>query len=364
MAKCRICNRTGNNVAGTLELCRSCILEHPHEAINISNEAHARSRIPYHLPISMPKEPNGLQCNICTNECRIPNTKLGYCGVQENHGGHFRGISSFEAKFFKSLEPIPGNCTAGWICPGGSNSGFPDYSHSEGPETGYRALRVFYHTCSFNCLFCKSWHFRDETLKRLSFSRKELLSKVKEKTACISFHGGDPGPYAEFSLKTAQMVRKKRDGKILRICWEINGAMSRKYLDQVIDLSMESGGVIKYDLKALDENLHIALTGVSNSPTLENFQILGSRFDERGDVPVCVASTPMIPGYVEAEEIRKIAGFIASVNPNIPYTLLAFKPEHYMKDLPPTSRELAIKCLDSAKEAGLTKVRVDKSLEL
>jgi pyruvate formate lyase activating enzyme len=71
-----------------------------------------------------------------------------------------------------------------------------------------------------------------------------------------------------------------------------------------------------------------------------------------------VASTLLIPGYVEMEEVAKIATFIASLNPGIPYALLAFYPHFFMSDLPTTSRRHAQECLQVAKEAGLNNVRV------
>jgi pyruvate formate lyase activating enzyme len=61
------------------------------------------------------------------------------------------------------------------------------------------------------------------------------------------------------------------------------------------------------------------------------------------------ASTLLVHGYVDAEEVGNIARFIAEVNPNIPYTLLAFYPQYVMTDLPITSREQALQCYNAAK---------------
>ncbi len=53
-----------------------------------------------------------------------------------------------------------------------------------------------------------------------------------------------------------------------------------------------------------------------------------------------------------------IAAFIASLNPSIPYSLLAFHPQFYMNDLPTTSRAQAERCEAAAAEAGLTRVKI------
>lgn len=68
--------------------------------------------------------------------------------------------------------------------------------------------------------------------------------------------------------------------------------------------------------------------------------------------------TVCIPGYIDKEEVAKIAAFVASLNPEIPFSLLAFHPQFFMGDLPTTSRQLALECLEAAKGAGLNNVRV------
>jgi pyruvate formate lyase activating enzyme len=121
---------------------------------------------------------------------------------------------------------------------------------------------------------------------------------------------------------------------------------------------MRSGGSVKFDLKAWDENLHIALTGATNRRTLENFSRAASRFRERPSPSPVIANSLLVPGYMDAEEIGKIARFIASVNTDVPYSLLAFYPHFYMSDMPLTSRRLAEECREAALEAGLKRVRI------
>ena len=76
------------------------------------------------------------------------------------------------------------------------------------------------------------------------------------------------------------------------------------------------------------------------------------------DLPLVIASTLLVPGYVDAREVGLIAGFIASLNPNIPYALLALAPQFYMQDLPRTSVGHAEAAEEAARAAGLTNVRI------
>jgi pyruvate formate lyase activating enzyme len=71
-----------------------------------------------------------------------------------------------------------------------------------------------------------------------------------------------------------------------------------------------------------------------------------------------IASTLLVPGYIDGAEIKFIARFIASISPDIPYSLLAFHPHFYMSDMPLTPKSMATKCLKSAREAGLKTVRI------
>jgi pyruvate formate lyase activating enzyme len=71
-----------------------------------------------------------------------------------------------------------------------------------------------------------------------------------------------------------------------------------------------------------------------------------------------VASTLLVSGYIDSDEIFNIASFISGINPDIPYALLAFHPDYLMNDLPFTSREHANSCIDAARSAGLKNVKI------
>jgi pyruvate formate lyase activating enzyme len=154
------------------------------------------------------------------------------------------------------------------------------------------------------------------------------------------------------------MALEKKEGEILRICWETNGSMNETLLDEAADISLRSGGCVKFDIKAWSEEIHIALCGVSNQRTLSNFKRLSTRLSQRPDPPLLIASTLLVPGYIDEEEIENIARFIAGLNPEIPYSLLGFFPQFFMSDLPKTSLGHAESCLRVAQNAGLKRVRI------
>jgi len=185
-----------------------------------------------------------------------------------------------------------------------------------------------------------------------------MLQSVNKNNACVCYFGGDPTPQLPYLLNASRMLRERNEDRTLRICWETNGAMSKKLIEDVVDSALLSGGCIKFDLKAWNENLHISLTGITNRRTLENFERVAKWIPSRSEPPLLIASTLMVPGYIDAQEIGGIAEFIASLDPEIPYSLLAFHPDYKMTDLAASSRNQARECLDAARRAGLRRVRV------
>jgi pyruvate formate lyase activating enzyme len=358
MAQCSLCEQNSEDISKTLSVCLRCIRQRPQEALKITARAHRESRATFGLPPSPPDNSEGLSCNICVNRCRIAENEIGYCGLRRNHNGRLVGVSSTTGKLSWYHDPLPTNCVADWVCPGGTGAGYPKFANRCGAETGFKNLAVFFQGCSFNCLFCQNWHFRNETFTSSYREVGELVADVDEQTSCICYFGGDPSPQMPFSLMASRQAREKATGRILRICWETNGSINPDLIDQMLEITNDSGGCVKFDLKAWDPSLHIALTGVTNQRTMSNFARAAEKIDRRQDPPLLVANTLLVPGYIDREEVAAIAGFIANLDPDIPYSLLAFHPQFFMSDMPTTSKALANQCRQAAQDTGLNNVRI------
>ena len=358
MALCTLCERNSPDISQALSVCLTCIRRRPQEALAIAAKLHRQSRLEFGLPPAPPDEPEGVPCRVCMNRCRIPVNETGYCGLRCNQDGHLEGVTSTSGKMSWYHDPLPTNCVADRVCPGGTGCGFPRYAYRRGPETGFKNLAVFFQGCSFNCLFCQNWHFKKETFTAPFHSVEDLLADVDARTSCICYFGGDPAPQMPFSFKASKQARQKATDRILRICWETNGSMSPDRLDQMIEIAMESGGCVKFDLKASDPVLHRVLTGVSNQATLDNFRRAAEKISLRPVPPLLVASSLLLPGYIDPAEVASIAELIAGLNTDIPYNLLAFHPQYLMSDLPVTLKAQAMECLQVARDCGLTRVRL------
>ena len=360
MGKCRCCGTESLTISSRLGYCGPCLRNHFDQVWPDIQTLHHQSRQDFHLPLEPPRDPQGKTCTLCLHACQIPEGGMGYCGARRVERGRLKGGSAAGAGLSFYHDPLPTNCVADFFCPGGTGRGHPTYANVDGPEKGYFNLAVFYHACNFNCLFCQNWTFKNSTFAGVRVSGEKLARAAHSRTACVCYFGGDPTPQLPHALAASRLATAaaKEDGHRLRICWETNGAMQEGWLKPLAESSLGNGGIIKFDLKAFSPEVHQALTGVSNSQTLKNFAALAPRVKERPEVPLLTCSTLMVPGYVDLEEIHGLARFIATLNPDIPYSLLAFYPQFYLNDLPTTSRDFAFKARQVALEAGVKRVNL------
>ncbi len=353
--QCAVCGQAARLLPAVLSVCADCVRGRPEEALPPILKAHGRIRREFDLPPEAPRTPGGVACTLCANACRLGEGELGLCGLRTARQGRLVHLAGTPRGALVSWydDPLPTNCVADWVCGGSRVATTP-------AGRGKVNLAVFYQACTFDCVFCQNWHFRLERPPG-RVSARRLAAQAHARTHCVCYFGGDPTPQMPHALATSHLLAERG----LTICWETNGSMHPRFLDRAVDLSLRSGGCVKFDLKAYDENLHLALTGVSNRRSLENFRRAAGRIPERlvsggeqAAVPLVVAATLLVPGYVDAEEVGCIARFIASIDPNIPYSLLGFHPHFFLPDLPRTSVRHASEAEAAARAAGLTRVRV------
>jgi len=324
ISRCKVCGEESIYISETLGVCLKCIRERPDEALELCKSAHAKVRERFGLPVDPPRDEGGIECRICSNRCTIGKDSKGYCGLRRNVDGK---IESLEGVITAYLDPLPTNCCAGWFCQGNR-------------EDGYN-LAVFPYGCTFDCLFCQNWEHKLID-PRIRMSEDDILRMAK-KANCVCYFGGTPEPQLPFLLRVSDAIL---DEKKVRICWEWNGTGNRKLVERSAELSERSGGIIKFDLKAFDKNLHLALTGRPNDAVLENFEYVANEFGR----DILTATTLLVPGYVDEREIQEIVRFISSLDPEIPYSLLVFHPDFMMMDLPITPKEQAYRCYQVAKK--------------
>ena len=358
--ECGICGEKSKFIVDSLKICVDCLREHPKEALPYIREAHARIRTLFELPPHPPKSPNGIPCNVCANECRIGEKETSYCGLKRNTQGKLESLTRPQSGVLHSyVDSQVTNCCAAWFCPAGTSTGYPQYTYRPGPEYGYYNLAIFFYGCNFDCLFCQNSSHKD-VLAGKATTIRDLVKRTKRNSSisCWCFFGGSPEPQLPFAIRASEAVIEEMSTRILRICFEWNGCGNPKLVHKATEISLVSGGNIKFDLKCFNPTISHALSGVPNTRAYENFEMIAHEFyPQRPDLPVLTATTLLVPGYIDAIEVEQIAEFIANLNPEIPYSLLVFHPDFMMTDLPITPLKQVIACYKTAKK-HLTRVRI------
>ena len=75
---------------------------------------------------------------------------------------------------------------------------------------------------------------------------------------------------------------------------------------------------VEVGIKAIDDKLHRHYTGVSNASILENVKKV---YDWGKKLLI---ESVLIPDYIDAEEVEKVARFISSIDPEIPFVVLPY----------------------------------------
>ncbi len=364
MGKCLLCGKTGNTVSNVIGVCVECLRNKSRKALEIALKSHIEWRRKHGLPSVPPQYEDGRRCSLCVNECRIPKGGRGYCGVIVNDNGVLRNVAGVNrAIVLWYLDPHPTNCVAEPVCPATTSRGYPKYTRLRGVEYGYYNLAVFFGGCNLDCLFCQNWEHREMPFRLLPnhiHSVSELVeAALNPKVTCICYFGGDPGPHITFALVASRIIARKAKEKneVKRICWETNGLENPAIMREMARISLETGGIVKIDFKAWTPSVYQALTGIDGVERVkENIRTVAELMEKRPEPPLLVVSTLLVPGYVDLYEVRRIAEFLVEVNPQIPYVLLGFHPDHRLLDLPRTSRSHMFEAYRIARNVGLKEV--------
>ncbi len=164
----------------------------------------------------------------------------------------------------------------------------------------------------------------------------------------IAFTGGDLMCQPDFYAQSAKLIKELREN--VWVLLETNGYGLTPHN---LDIFQQAGiDAFWLDIKAYDEDGHRRLTGVSNARILT----LPEELKERGFIFEVLSL--YIPGWVEADQIGKIATTLASVDAEIPFTILAFFPEYQMQDVPAPTMWQMIDAYHAAKDAGLRNIKL------
>ena len=163
----------------------------------------------------------------------------------------------------------------------------------------------------------------------------------------VAFTGGDLTCCPEFYVECTRLIKAETK---LWVMVETNGyGLTPQNLDELKEAGVDSFWL---DIKAYDGTDHKWLTGCFNRNILK----LPEEIVKRGFVLEVLSL--YIPNLVETVQLKKIAQLIFDVDPEIPFTILAFFPEYQMKRYKSPKVSEMIEAYMGAKAAGLKNVRL------
>lgn len=164
----------------------------------------------------------------------------------------------------------------------------------------------------------------------------------------VAFTGGDIACRAEFYAEAARKIKGRAPQ--LWVLLETNGyGLTPQNLDLLKEAGVDSFWL---DIKAFDAQKYQWLCGTDNETVLK----APERILERGFVLEVLSL--YIPSVVEEDDIGRTAGLVASLDPEVPFTILAFFPAYVMSSFRPPSLEEMLRAYEAAEKAGLRKVKL------
>jgi pyruvate formate lyase activating enzyme len=161
----------------------------------------------------------------------------------------------------------------------------------------------------------------------------------------IFFSGGEPTIHLPYIEKIVDEARKIEP--TTKVNYDTNGYMTEESLKRVLSFATS----ITYDLKAYHNEVHLALTGTPSAPILRNAEYIGKYAKDR----LWEYRIVVIP-KINENEIKPLTDFIAAIDPFLPVSFLAFRPNFILEFHPGADRRLMKRCVDIAWLSGLKNV--------
>lgn len=262
-------------------------------------------------------------CSLCHHGCRIAPGRAGACRVRRNDGGSL-------------ALPYAGKASAVAVDPIEKK---PLYHFMPGSRT----LSVGYLGCNLRCPFCQNHGISQTVDAPTEPVDPASLVEAARRTGCpsIAHTYSEPLVHAEFVVAC---MRAAREAGLLNVLIT-NGSASNEAARDVLELC----DAVNVDVKAWDGDFYARELGGELDETLAFVKVA-----VRMGVHV-EATTLVIPGRNDDEkQIAEIASFLASLSPEIPYHLSAYRPM-YRYSIPPT-KDATIRRLASVASGRLRHV--------
>jgi pyruvate formate lyase activating enzyme len=201
--------------------------------------------------------------------------------------------------------------------------------HPAPPES----FTVFMAGCNFKCLHCQNAdiaHYPGSGAAIDGPEEPEALAREGLAALASSFGrlmGADrffwSGGEATCALPfVEEVVRRARAlDPSVKVNFDTNGFATDASFRRILDLADS----VTFDLRAVDDEVHRAMTGAPSAPVLRNAELMAEHDQKLWEFRILV-----VPEINEAE-IEKLCRFVADLDPALPVAFLAFRPNFVLE---------------------------------
>ena len=289
------------------------------------------------------RDKGSLQCTACEWNCVVGKGESGICGVRINKAGTLYSVVYGHAN----------DAYADWI----------EKKKLAHVLPGTMAFSIGTIGCNFGCDYCCNWETSQgskiirerlrsegrvkeltEHLSKVGYklSPREVVDYCKKKDyKTIAYTYNEPTVFIEYALDIAKAGRKKG----IKSVFVTNGFMTKDVVSEV----SKNMDAVAIDIKSITTEFYRKHCKAKVDPVLRNIELFAKK---RIWIEL---TTLVIPGENDTDkEIRKIASFIAKINPEIPWHITQFSPDYKLLDKPRTPSSTLYRAFDIAKDEGLT----------
>jgi AmmeMemoRadiSam system radical SAM enzyme/AmmeMemoRadiSam system protein B/AmmeMemoRadiSam system protein A len=266
-----------------------------------------------------------LRCLACGHRCLIGEGLRGICKVRFNEGGQLKVPFGYIAGL--QSDPVE------------KKPFFHVYPGSDALTFGMMG-------CDLHCSYCQNWVTSQALRDALAVTPVRPVTPAqlvdvarREGARLVVSSYNEPLITAEWAVS----VFREANAAGLACAFVSNGNATPEVLDFLRPWIV----AYKVDLKSFDDRHYRTLGGA-----LDNITRTIRMIHERGLWLEVV--TLVIPGFNDGEdELRRAAGFLASVSPDIPWHVTAFHPDYKMDDTPGTPAETLVRAAEIGTAEGL-----------
>jgi pyruvate formate lyase activating enzyme len=272
------------------------------------------------------REPDAaIRCFACGHRCLVKPGRDGVCRVRFNDNGTLKVPFGYVGVL--ACDPIEKK---------------PFFHCLPGSD----ALTFGMLGCDFHCGYCQNWvtsqMLRDPQAvapPRLCTAEQLVDLAVQHHSPIIASSYNEPLITSEWAVEVFKVARTRG----LRCAYISNGNATAK----VLDFIRPHVDAYKVDLKSFDDKNYRQLGGV-----LEHVTDTIKMLKQRGFWVEIV--TLVVPGFSDdPDQLKRMADFLASVDPLMPWHMTAFHPDYKMRDRRHTTADDLLRIAEYGRAAGL-----------